>query len=279
MQNGNDKENIKISVVIVARNSAAVLFKCLKALSENDEATKPENSQWIIVDNASTDGSIDIACESYPNISVIKNSENMGFAFASNQGIRLAENELILLLNTDAIIMNGSIDTLRKALLLLDKNAVAGPRLMRLNGTIQKSVYPEPTMFTELFKPIVKFIVSFKEVLYKSDKVYRVSSLRGACFLAKKSALVNVGLFDERYFFYLEETDLFRQLKKKGFYITYVPSSKVVHLGGRGSDTIDFNKAQMYKTSLLKYFKKNRSWVETIIITFYLKFNKGFNKK
>ena len=268
MQNNNEKN--KVTVVIVARNSGLVLFECLQALNENDDATKSQNSQWIIVDNASNDGSIEKACEKYPWIDVIKNSENMGFAFAANQGARFAKNELILFLNTDAQIMPGSISALRDALLVSEKNAVAGPRLMRPNGTIQKSVYPEPTVFTELLKPIVKLYVSFKEMFYKTGKIYRVSSLRGACFLVKRVPLFSVGLLDERFFFYLEETDLFRQLKAKGFFITYVPSSKVVHLGGKGSKNSDFDKAQMFKISLLKYFDKNRSLFENIVMKFYL---------
>ncbi|MCK9583034.1 MAG: glycosyltransferase family 2 protein [Endomicrobiales bacterium] len=264
-------ENNKITVVIVAKNSGVVLFECLQALNENDDATKPENSQWVIVDNASTDGSIERACEKFPFINVIKNTENMGFAFAANQGVRFAKNKLILFLNTDAQIMQGSISVLRQALFASQKNAVAGPRLVRSNGTIQKSVYPEPTVLTELLKPFVKLYVSFKEMFYRPGKIYRVSSLRGACFLARKDALFTAGLLDERFFFYLEETDLFRQLKAKGFFITYVPSSRVVHLGGKGSTTSNFDKAKMFKISLLKYFQKNRSWFENVIIKFYLR--------
>jgi len=266
-------QNNKVTVVIVARNSGVVLFECLQALNENDDATKPESSQWVIVDNASTDGSIECACEKFPFINVIKNAENKGFAFAANQGARCAKNEFILFLNTDAQIMWGSISALRQALFASEKNAVAGSRLVRSNGTIQKSVYPEPTIFTELLKPLVKLYVSFKEMFYRPDKIYRVSSLRGACFLVRKDALFTAGLLDERFFFYLEETDLFRQLKAKGFFITYVPSSKVVHLGGKGSTTSDFDKAKMFKISLLQYFQKNRPWFENVIIRFYLRDN------
>lgn len=257
----------KLSIVLVTRNSKSVLFDCLKALDNNDEITSSKNSQWIIVDNDSTDGSIEEVLKLYPQTQVIKNKENLGFAKAANQGFNASESDFILYINTDTEIKKDSISKLYDKIVSDKDIAVIGPRLLRKNNTIQKSVYPEATLYTEIFKPIVKLSVSIKEKFYKVGKCYTVNSLRGACFIINKEYMKHVGGFDERYFFYLEETDLFRQLKLGGKKICYLPESEVYHYGGLGcDDKMTFNKKKMYNESLLKYFDKNRNKFENFII-------------
>ncbi|MEA5001297.1 MAG: glycosyltransferase family 2 protein [Endomicrobiaceae bacterium] len=262
----------KISIVLVTRNSKSVLFNCLKSLNEKDKIASSQNAQWIIVDNGSSDGSIDEAVKLYPNIKIIKNTDNLGFAKAANQGFKMSENEYILYINTDTEIEYDAVSKLYDAIKRDEKIAVVGPRLIRKNGTIQKSAYPEATLYTEIFKPFVKLYVSVKEKFYSFKKCYSVNSLRGACFLINKKYMQNVGCFDERYFFYLEETDLFRQLKLSGKKICYLPDSRVYHYGGLGcDDKMSFDKKKIYNESLIKYFKKNRNKFENFIINMVVK--------
>ena len=256
-----------LSIVLVTRNSKSVIFDCLKALDINDDTTSSKNAQWIVIDNASNDGSIEEIVKLYPNMTIIKNDYNAGFAKAANQGFNVAKANYILYINTDTEITKNSISKLYNKIISDDKIAVIGPRLLRKNNTIQKSVYPEATLWTEIFKPFVKLYVSLKENFYKQGKCYTVNSLRGACFIINKKYMQNVGCFDERYFFYLEETDLFRQLKLSGKKICYMPESEVYHYGGLGSDDkMSFDKKKMYNNSLLKYFAKNRNKFENFII-------------
>jgi hypothetical protein len=257
----------KLSIILITRNSKSVLFDCLKALDNNDEITSSKNAEWIIVDNNSDDGSIEEVLKLYPQTTVIKNKENSGFAKAANQGFNVAKNDFILYINTDTEIKQNSISKLYNKIVSDKDIAVIGPRLLRKNNTVQKSVYPEATLWTEIFKPVIKLSVSIKEKFYKVGKCYTVNSLRGACFIINKEYMKQVGGFDERYFFYLEETDLFRQLKLIGKKICYLPESEVYHYGGLGSDDkMTFNKKKMYHESLLKYFAKNRNKFENFII-------------
>ena len=256
-----------LSIVLVTRNSKSVLFDCLKSLDNNDEITFSKSAEWIIVDNNSDDGSIEEVLKLYPRTTVIKNKENLGFAKAANQGFNIAKSDFILYINTDTEIKQNSISKLYNKIVSDKDIAVIGPRLLRKNNTIQKSVYPEATLWTEIFKPVIKLSVSIKEKFYKVGKCYTVNSLRGACFIINKEYMKQVGGFDERYFFYLEETDLFRQLKLIGKKICYLPESEVYHYGGLGSDDkMTFNKKKMYHESLLKYFAKNRNKFENFII-------------
>ena len=252
----------KISIVLITRNSKSVLFNCLKALDNNDELTTSVNAQWIIVDNDSSDDSIDEVLKLYPQTQIIKNKENVGFAKAANQGFTIAENDFILYINTDTEIKINSISKLYNKIVSDKSIAVIGPRLLRKNNTIQKSVYPEATLYTEIFKPLIKLYVSIRENFYKSGECYTVNSLRGACFIINKEYMKQVGGFDERYFFYLEETDLFRHLKLIDKKICYLPESEVYHYGGLGSDDkMTFDKKKIYNESLIKYFEKNRFYI------------------
>lgn len=255
-----------LSIVLITRNSASVLFNCLRALDNNDEITSSKKAQWIIVDNDSLDGSIEKVSKMYPNTTIIKNDDNLGFAKAANKGLKVAQGDFVLFINTDTEITKNSISKMYNKISRNGDIAVIGPRLLRKDNTIQKSVYPEPTLWTELFKPLVKLYVSIREKYYKVGNSYTVQSLRGACFIINKEYMNNVGGFDERYFFYLEETDLFRQLRLQGKEICYLPESQVYHYGGLGSDGIAFNKKKTYNESLLKYFEKNRNSFENLII-------------
>ena len=257
----------KLSIILITRNSKSVLFDCLKSLDNNDEITSSKNAEWIIVDNNSDDGSIEEVLKLYPQTIVIKNKDNLGFAKAANQGFNISKSDYILYINTDTEIKKDSISKLYNKIVSDNKIAVIGPRLLRKNNTIQKSVYPEATLYTEIFKPLIKLSVSIKENFYKTGTCYTVNSLRGACFIINKEYMKQVGGFDERYFFYLEETDLFRQLKLIGKRICYLPESEVYHYGGLGSDDkMTFNKKKMYNESMLKYFEKNRNKFENFII-------------
>lgn len=260
-------DTVKLSIIFITRNSKSVLFDCLKSLDNNDEITSSKNAQWIIVDNNSSDGSIQEVEKTYPKTIIIKNNDNVGFAKAANKGFNVAQADYILYINTDTEIKKNSITKLYNKISADKDIAVIGPRLLRKNNTIQKSVYPEATLFTEIFKPVIKLYVSIKERFYKAPNCYVVNSLRGACFIINKEYMEQVGGFDERYFFYLEETDLFRQLKLIGKKICYLPESEIYHYGGLGcDDKMPFNKRKMYNESLLKYFEKNRNKFENFII-------------
>ena len=244
----------KLSIVLVTRNSKSVLFDCLKALDNNDEITSSKNSQWIIVDNDSTDGSIEEVLNLYPQTQVIKNKENLGFAKAANQGFNVSETDFILYINTDTEIKKNSISKLYDKIISDKSIAVIGPRLLRKNNTIQKSVYPEATLYTEIFKPIVKLCVSIKENFYKTGKCYTVNSLRGA----KKSLSKYVGGIIH------EELVVDGKVGKL--------NNVFYHYGGLGSDDkMTFNKKKMYNESLLKYFDKNRNKFENFIIRMMIK--------
>jgi hypothetical protein len=263
----------KLSVVIVARNSGSTLSGCLRSLAGKDPITAPANAEWIIVDNNSNDGSVEAVQQKYPAIKIIRNGENKGFAAAANQGWSAAANDLVLFINTDTELLNEAVSKMANILEVEHSIGVIGPRLFRRGGSVQKSVWPEPTIWTELFKPLYKLSVSLAEHKFEEGKWYAVTSLRGAAFLTTKTVLSSVNGFDERYFFYLEETDLFHTMQAEGLKIAYLPDARITHFGGLGSDNTNFDKAKMYRQSLMKYFVKNRPAWEARLLSSLWKYS------
>lgn len=254
-----------ISVIIIAYNPGELLERCLKKLSTEDPVTHPDNSEWIIVDNNSEDNSVEKAVKEYPNIKVIKNLRNKGFAYAANQGYRVANNEYLLYINTDVEIKGYAISKLLEVLEYNSDISVVGPRLLRPDGSIQKSVQYFPSFWEWLFKPYIKLKVHLREFLYKNDRLYYVKSIRGACFLIRKSILALLNGFDENFYFFCEETDLQYRLRSYGYKIGYLPQAEVIHIGGATVKKCNFNARKIYKESYIKFVKKHcpkwQSWI------------------
>lgn len=262
-------ENL-ITVIIIAFNPAELLEKCLKSLF-NCSSVNPNLMEWIVVDNGSWDGVVEEVILKYPWIKVIRNERNMGFAYAANQAFQISTRKYLLYVNTDVEFLSGAI---MRMVEVLEKNpevALVGPLLLRRDLTIQKSVFPLPFLFYELFKPFFKVWVDLKERLYKEGRWYNVSSIRGACFVVRRESLEEVGGFDEDYFFYLEETDLCYRLMKGGWKIAYVPAAKVIHDGGASVKKAGFDNKKIYRQSLIKYFEKRRPKFEVKILKKYWK--------
>ncbi len=257
--------NDNLSVIIISHNPGNLLDRCLEKLLKEDTITSPNNSEWIIVDNGSIDNSLERATHKYPNIFCIRNKENKGFAYAANQGFKAAKNEYLLYVNTDIELIDSAASKMLNILKENSKVAVVGPRLLRPDGSIQKSVLTYPTFWDGIIQPYIKLKLHFKEGLYKEKIWYDVPLIKGACFLIRKSVLESLNGFDENFFFYYEETDLFYRLKSKGYKIAYIPSAKVMHLGGatvkKSRDDFKKHFRRSYIVFLRKHYPKWQSYL------------------
>lgn len=225
----------QVSVVVVSYNTREMTLECLRTLS--DDMKEMPWELWV-VDNASTDGSAEAVREAFPEAHVIANEHNVGFGAANNQAIRQARGNYLLLLNSDAFVQPG---TVRQLVDYLDSHpdvAVVGPRLMNADGTLQQSCYRFPSPMRAVFEHLLLTAAFPNHPLvgdYRSwphDEVREVDFAIGACLLVRAEALQEVGLFDERFFMYAEETDLCYRLRRVGWKVVFVPESQVTHLGG-----------------------------------------------
>ena len=222
-----------ISVIIVSYNTCAMTLTCLRTLYENLGGMSAE--VWV-VDNASSDDSVTAIQRDFPDVHIIANDTNRGFGAANNRAIQRSTGDYLLLLNSDAFIKLRSIQALVACMQDNPSAGVVGPKLLNEDGSLQRSCYRYPTPFRALCEslfitasfPRSKLVGDYRA--WPHDSELPVDFVIGACMLVRRSALAQVGLFDERFFLYAEETDWCLRFHKAGWKILFTPQAEVVHL-------------------------------------------------
>lgn len=235
--------NGPISVVIVSYNTKDLLRNCLKSIQSGDAGLV---SEIIVVDNKSSDGSQQMVAEEFPQVLLIKNSENLGYAKAVNRGISQSRSKYILVLNPDIEVMEGSILNLWRFMETHPDVGIAGAQLLNPDGSIQMSCrtfYTFPVFLlrrTPLGRLFPNAKVLRKHLMadwdHQSDR--EVDWVLGACLMVRREALDRVGGMDERFFLYFEDVDWCYRMKKHGWKVYYVHSAKMKHLHRRESAKI-----------------------------------------
>lgn len=228
----------KLSIVVVTYNTKDLLSPLLNSIRMTLDSWK-KKTEIIIVDNASSDDTVEFVKKVYPDIKLIVNKINQGYAKANNQGIKIAQGEYILLLNSDTILTS---DVINKMILYLDKHADVGVetcKLVLIDGKIDPAChrgFPTPWAslsyflgFEKLFPKIRLF--SGYHLWYKPlNSIHEIDCPSGAFYLARRDLVQKIGFFDEKFFMYGEDLDLSFRIKKAGWKIIYNPSSYAIHL-------------------------------------------------
>jgi N-acetylglucosaminyl-diphospho-decaprenol L-rhamnosyltransferase len=261
-------------VIIVNFNSGAHLSACLESILEHGN-----DSAVTVIDNASTDGSERVAEQLGIRVSLHRNAGNRGFGRAVNQGLSLigSNAETVLLLNPDCRLLPQALDALLAALSTKSTCAIAAPRVLNDDGTIQGNVRGDPTIATGLFGRTSLLRRMFPRSRLASQNVPIVDQpadslnappegksggleypevdwVSGACMLCRIAALASVGGFDERFFLYWEDADLCRRLRSEGYTICYVPTATVVHaVGGSTQSARALAIREFHRSAFLYY--------------------------
>jgi hypothetical protein len=222
--------------------------------------------ETIVVDNASTDGTVDLLKKQFADVILIANTENRGFAAANNQAIKIAKGRYLFLLNPDTIVRPQSLDNLIKVLDEKPTAGVCGPRLIDADGTTHPSVGYVPTFRSLLygktfFRSLGIFRSHYKKVTANKlnyDRQSEVEQLSGAALMVRRSVMQQIGLMDESFFMYYEDVDLCLQIRKAGWQIVYTPTSIITHIGSRSSMQVSAKKRIMLYSSLFAYLRKCR---------------------
>ena len=254
-----------LSIIIVSWQVKDRLEANLKALFLSEGDFKFE---VIVVDNNSSDGSADMVAETFPQASLIRNKENLGFSKANNQAMKIALGRFILLLNPDMLVYP---DTLYKAFKFATENprvVVSGFRLLNAKGGVLPQVRRFPKFFDQLMI-VLKLPHIFPSLLdsyllpdFDYNKASKVDSVRGSFFLINKDEFFrisgqNIPFLDERYFIWFEEVDFCRQVYKLGGEVWYSPIASCRDDIGQSFALVKRKKTQAYfKGSMLKYFEK-----------------------
>ena len=249
-----------LSIIIVSWNVKENLRENLKAIYESDGDFQYE---VFVVDNHSRDSSAGMVAQEFPQVELIKNRENLGFAKANNQAIKRAQGDFILLLNPDMKVFSDTLVNMVNWMRVNKRASVAGGCLISENGETIKHVRRFPR-FADQFAIILKLPHLFSNILNKylrADFDYgspaEVDSIRGSFFMIKKEDIAKIGLLDERYFIWFEEVDYCKRIKKNGGEVWYTPVAKCVDCVGQSFSQVQRGVAQRYfRDSMLKYFKK-----------------------
>jgi GT2 family glycosyltransferase len=244
-----------LSIIIVNWNTRDFLCGCLRSVYQTIQGLSFE---VIVVDNASRDGSTDMLRKEFPDVLVIENEDNRGFGAANNQALRIMKGRHALLLNTDTVLTEGAVQQLFSFLEQHTDAAMACGQLLNEDGGKQNSIAAFPTLLTLLFNTALLEVL-FPERYPSKRQDYKepieVDSGIGACLMVRKDAIDRVGLFDERYFFFLEETDWALRMKKAGWKIYFVPSAFIYHFQGQSIGHRIESRIAFYR-SRYAYFRK-----------------------
>jgi GT2 family glycosyltransferase len=253
---GSLQKKSLLSVIIINRNTAKLLIDCLGHVFKSELEQRPE---VIVVDNGSTDDSVEQVRANYPEVKIIEAGRNLGFAAANNRAAEHASSECFLLVNTDAML---EPDCAAKLLSLMRQDpeiGMVGPKLLNKDGTLQTSFEAVPTLATEcLNRSLLKRLFPKRYPGKHSGftEPTPVEALIGAVMMIRCKAFEQLGGFDEDYFFFLEETDLAVRMRKNGWKVLHEPRAHAFHLQGataKGNEAAA--RIEFYRSRYLFFIK------------------------
>lgn len=254
-----------LSIIIVNWNGQDFLRRCLQSIQLETQEIPYE---IIVIDNASTDNSLQLLRDEFPDITLIVNNENVGFAKANNQGIARANGDYIILLNPDTEIRDNA---LQKLVTYLDNNpriGIVGPRLTLPNGTIQGGAagyYPNPVTIFNYALGLHILFPNYFHALWLAPKQYQQTSeldvdwVAGACMVLKSDVLKQIGHLNTNYFMYAEDIELCYRAKKAGWGVRCLSNSSVVHFIGGSVKQRKFQKNNQNIAGLDQFYTQRYS--------------------
>jgi N-acetylglucosaminyl-diphospho-decaprenol L-rhamnosyltransferase len=252
-----------VSVVIVNYNAGAALAATIRSLPQGLDGL-----DWdcIVVDNASRDGSEQVAETTGPRVRLLRRATNAGFAAGVNAGVAATAAPLVLILNPDSALEHGAVRVLRSELSRQTRCAIVGPRILDPDGALQDSARGDPNLMTGLFGrtgalsrllpglPIVRKNLVAQDAVESGAPSTIVDWVSGACMLARRDALDQAHGFDEAYFLDWEDAALCRRLRTGGWEVRYVPGAIVRHHVGQSSRTAPRLANRAFHKSAYRYY-------------------------
>jgi N-acetylglucosaminyl-diphospho-decaprenol L-rhamnosyltransferase len=247
-----------VSVIVVSWNTRGYLGACLQSVY--DSIPQPE---VIVVDNGSSDDSVESVSAQFPAAQLIVNRENVGFARANNQAFELCTGKYILLLNSDAILAPGTVDVLMRVLEENSNTAAVGPMILNADSTFQAGGTDFPNLVSEtlLALGMARWLRRGYYPGYPPEEPGGlVDWVGGACLLLRRSVIEQIGGLDTNYFMYTEETDWCFRAHAAGWQVRYDPSPHIIHYGGASSrQAAAAMKSELYRSKLL-FFRRHRPY-------------------
>lgn len=263
-----------MAIIVVNWNTKDLLEKCMESVFDTTDSSR---IQVVVVDNGSTDGSVEMIRSKFPLVELIQNLENTGFAKANNQAIAATDSEFVMLLNSDTRIMGGAIEGLHE---FMSENLAAGAAAPLLTHPQDRfrvlSCGYQPTL-RALFNHYMMLSSLFRRSRFfrgvnlfagsHDDVVREVDWLSGACLVIRRAVIDTVGALDDSWFMYAEDMEFCDRIARAGWKLYHVPSEKVEHIGGASMNSTDAISS-VYIDSLRSYFIRRETPSRTRLLAF-----------
>lgn len=246
---------VELSIIIINYNTTLLLQRCILSILNN---VKGIGYEIIVVDNGSSGDIVEIIEENFPAVILIQNSDNMGFAYANNQGMKKATGEVILLLNSDTELNSDSLRIPIQYLINHDHIGIISCNLYNTDGSPQHAARNFPTPINALFGrrsfltrlfPNSRYVRKYMPVISeKQGQAYEIDWISGAFLMFKREVMESVGLLDDKFFFYWEDTDFCYRAKAEGWRVYCVPEAFIYHHEGTGK-----RRSNLYVKNFLSY--------------------------
>lgn len=257
-----------LSIIVTHHRTPELLYLCLKSIKDTIESIEHE---IIVVDSEFTGKTEEIIKENFPEIKLISFKKNVGYSKIVNTGLRKVIGEYILIINADIIVLKGAISEMLKFMKKNPDVGIIGPQLLDFTNNIQVSCFAKPSLGAILARRTFfgktkwgrRFLNYFIIRNWDRKTIREVDWVQGSAMMVRGEALKKVGLWDERFFMYFEDTDWCRRFWQNGYKVIYLPRAKMAHYYHRVSKKwgaildVFLNKyARIHIISALKYFWK-----------------------
>ena len=270
---------VTLSIILVNYNGSCFLYDCLSSI---EQVVRSCDFEVIIVDNFSTDNSVEIIENNFPSFRLICSQHNFGFGKANNLAVKYSQGNYLLFLNTDTILTENTPKILSDYLEQNEDVVIVGPRITFKDFSYQLSCGKLPNFIVELLYKIRATLDnkwhSFFSILYNRiySKEKEVGWVTGACLMMRRDVFEKIEGFDESFFMYFEDVDICKRVHDIGLKVVYYPKTSLIHLLGGSSHNIKKKISTYYRDSQLYYYQKHLGEFQTNFLKFYLKFVQKF---
>jgi len=265
-----------VSVIIVSWNVRDLLKKCLESINKTMSGIEHE---VFVVDNNSSDESAEMVKREFPNVNLIENHANMGFAHACNQALKISQGRYLLLLNPDTELIDTSVTKIIKEMDKVPECGIGGCTIKNVDGSIQPSIRKFPDLLSHIlillkvhnFKPDIGPLRTYYQKDFNYQTMSAVDQVMGAFFMIKKKLLEEIGLLDESFYIWYEEVDYCRRAAAKKYKTYYFPQAEVIHQKGKSFAQLSALKKQyIFNRSMLHYFFKHSNIFSYMVLAMLL---------
>jgi GT2 family glycosyltransferase len=262
-----------LSIIIVTWNSQEYIRNCLDSIFLSSGNF---SSEVIVVDNGSSDQTAKIVEEFYPQVNLIQNKRNLGYAKANNQGIEEANGKYLLLLNPDTQVFEDALSLMYEFMEQNPKVGALGPKLLNPDKTVQSSCREFPTFsiliwefsgLSRLF-PKSKVFGRWRMGYFDFDKTREVDQPMGSCLMLRRETLEDVGILDESFEMFFNDVDLCFRIRKKGWKIYFYPDANVIHHKGASTRKAKAKMIWLSHLAFYKFFKKHKTGLINRLLLF-----------